>query len=75
MSDKPDTKPFREVDRTREFKIKFYAAQFVAMYRALSPDVDLHRLAITAANFSVAAKLSSDEHAAFVEAVINEGNK
>lgn len=75
MSDTPD-KPFREVDRTREFRVKYYATQFAQMYRALAGEkADLQRLAITAANFSVAAGLSSEEHATFVEAVLNEGNK
>lgn len=69
-------KSFREVDRTRAFRVKYYATQFAQMYRALAGEqADLQRLAITAANFSVAAGLSGEEHAAFVEAVLNEGNK
>lgn len=65
-----------EVDRSRKFKVQYYATQFARGFLALAGEKpDMKRLAITAANFSVAAGLCSEEHVDFIEAVMNEVNK
>lgn len=60
----------RDVDRTREFEIRWQATQFVKSFRALAgPKADPMRLREAAVVFASSAEIPGDEARQFIDAV------
>lgn len=60
-----------EIDRTREFDVKWQASQFVKSFRALAGDkFDSSRLREAAVVFASSAEIPGNEVRIFVDAVV-----